>query len=120
VEPDLDLDPIQPPTPILPRLIAVHLISLVAFVIGAWAIPFPYVFAVIVFTIAVAPLVCAGCAVYLTRLWWSDPMRPRSELFAFLAYGAWVIAVGLRSWRSLAGSASASSSSAGRLWGTSS
>jgi hypothetical protein len=33
--------------------------------------------------------------VYLTRLWWSDPMRPRSELFAFLAYGAWVIAVGL-------------------------
>jgi hypothetical protein len=95
VEPDLELDPIQPPTPILPRLIAVHLLSLVAFVIGAWAIPFPYVFAVIVFTIAVAPLVCAGCAVYLTRLWWSDPMRPRSELFAFLAYGAWVIAVGL-------------------------
>jgi hypothetical protein len=93
VEPELD--PIQPPTPILPRLIGIHLLSVVAFILGAWAIPFPYVFAVIVFTIAIAPAICVVCAVYLTYLWWSDPERPRSELFAFLAYGAWVIAFGL-------------------------
>jgi hypothetical protein len=93
VEPELD--PIQPPKPLLPRLIGIHLLSVAGFILGAWAIPFPYVFGFIVLTIAIAPLICVVAAVYLTYLWWSDPERPRSELFAFLAYGAWVIAVGL-------------------------
>jgi hypothetical protein len=99
VEPDLDLDlelePIQPPTPLLPRFIAIHILSIVVFIVGAATIPFPYVFGFIIVVITIAPVACAICATYLTYLWWSDPVRPRSELFAFLAYGAWVITVGM-------------------------
>lgn len=95
MEPDLELDPIQPPTPLLPRFIGIHLLSMAAFILGAWAIPFPYVFGFIILVIAVAPVACGICASYLTYLWWTDETRPRSELFAFLAYGAWVITVGM-------------------------
>lgn len=90
-----ELDPIQPPEPILPRLIGIHLLSIVAFILAAWAVPFPYIFAVIVVVISFSPVVSGVSAAYLTYLWWTDPERPRSELFAFLAYGSWLITIGL-------------------------
>jgi hypothetical protein len=90
-----DLQPIRPGPPILPRLIAVHILTMVGFVLFATIAPFPVVFGVILVAIIGVPVGCAVATTYLVVLYLNDPARPRSELFAFLAYGGIVITLGL-------------------------
>jgi hypothetical protein len=81
--------------PILPRLIVGHL-GVMAVILGVnVVVPYKVSILIDIVLMTALPVLTAMATGYLIRLYRADTARPRSELFAFLAYGSLVITVAM-------------------------